>query len=57
MVGFDKPVVVSIVVGAANFVFGFANFASLDRYGRRVILLITLLGMVHKTLSKKKDST
>jgi hypothetical protein len=46
MVGFDKPVAVSIVVGATNFLFGFANFAALDRFGRRVVLLITLLGMV-----------
>lgn len=46
MVGFNKPVAVSIVVGATNFLFGFANFTFLDRYGRRVILLITLLGMV-----------
>lgn len=47
LVGFNKPVAVSIVVGATNFLFGFANFAALDRYGRRVVLLITLLGMVN----------
>ncbi|KAH3189133.1 hypothetical protein KXV92_004305 [Aspergillus fumigatus] len=45
MVGFNKPTAVSMVVGATNFVFGFANFASIDRFGRRVVLLITVLGM------------
>jgi SP family myo-inositol transporter-like MFS transporter 13 len=45
MVGFNKPTAVSMVVGATNFLFGFANFASIDRFGRRVVLLITVLGM------------
>ncbi|KAI9927378.1 hypothetical protein AWENTII_006180 [Aspergillus wentii] len=45
MVGFDKPTAVSIVVGATNFVFGFVNFAIIDRYGRRVVLLVTMMGM------------
>lgn len=52
MVGFNKPVAVSIVVGATNFLFGFVNFAFIDRYGRRVVLLITVLGMV-STLKPK----
>ncbi|KAL1869739.1 hypothetical protein Plec18167_007663 [Paecilomyces lecythidis] len=45
MAGFDKPTAVSIVVGGANFIFGFINFASIDRFGRRIVLLITVLGM------------
>jgi hypothetical protein len=46
MVGFNKPVAVSIVVGATNFLFGFVNFAFIDnKYGRRVVLLITVIGM------------
>ncbi|KAJ6069493.1 hypothetical protein N7499_011380 [Penicillium canescens] len=45
MVGFDKPVAVSIVVGGTNFLFGFVNFAVIDRFGRRVILIVTVLGM------------
>lgn len=45
MVGFNKPTAVSMVVGATNFLFGFANFFSIDRFGRRVVLLITVLGM------------
>ncbi|KAE8334656.1 hypothetical protein BDV24DRAFT_172181 [Aspergillus arachidicola] len=39
MVGFDKPTVVSIVVGATNFIFGFPNFILIDRFGRRRMLL------------------
>jgi MFS transporter, SP family, solute carrier family 2 (myo-inositol transporter), member 13 len=45
LVGFNKPVAVSLVVGATNFVFGFACFFSLDKYGRRIVLLITVMGM------------
>jgi phosphatidylserine synthase len=45
MVGFDKPVAVSIVVGGTNFLFGFVNSAVIDRFGR-VILIVTVLGMV-----------
>ncbi|KNG81702.1 myo-inositol transporter [Aspergillus nomiae NRRL 13137] len=39
MVGFDQPTVVSIVVGATNFIFGFPNFFFIDRFGRRRMLL------------------
>jgi SP family myo-inositol transporter-like MFS transporter 13 len=52
MVGFNKPTAVSMVVGATNFLFGFANFASIDRFGRRVVLLITILGMVSPPTGK-----
>ncbi|RAH51825.1 hypothetical protein BO85DRAFT_473117 [Aspergillus piperis CBS 112811] len=45
LVGFNQATAVSIVVGATNFVFGFPNFAFIDRFGRRSMLLITVLGM------------
>ncbi|KAH9217154.1 myo-inositol transporter [Leptodontidium sp. 2 PMI_412] len=45
LVGFNKPVAVSLVVGGTNFLFGFACFFTLDRFGRRIILLITVMGM------------
>ncbi|KAK1141334.1 hypothetical protein N8T08_009125 [Aspergillus melleus] len=45
MVGFDKPTSVSIVVGATNFLFGFPNFIFIDRFGRRRMLFVTVLGM------------
>lgn len=46
IVGFNEPTAVSIVVGATNFLFGFVNFGVIDRFGRRTVLLITLMGMV-----------
>ncbi|CCF36464.1 myo-inositol transporter [Colletotrichum higginsianum] len=46
LVGFNKPVAVSIVVGATNFVFSLVNLFVIDRVGRRRILLITVAGMV-----------
>lgn len=46
LVGFDKPVAVSIVVGATNFLFTLLNMFIIDRAGRRRILLITVAGMV-----------
>lgn len=46
LVGFNQATAVSIVVGATNFIFGFPNFAFIDRFGRRLMLLVTLLGMV-----------
>lgn len=55
LVGFDKPVAVSIVVGATNFVFSLVNLFIIDKLGRRRILLVTVAGMVSisciKTLS------
>ncbi|PYI15549.1 myo-inositol transporter [Aspergillus violaceofuscus CBS 115571] len=45
LVGFNQATAVSIVVGATNFIFGFPNFAFIDRFGRRSMLLVTLLGM------------
>ncbi|EQB58336.1 myo-inositol transporter [Colletotrichum gloeosporioides Cg-14] len=45
LVGFDKPVAVSIVVGATNFVFSLVNLLVIDRLGRRRILIFTVMGM------------
>ncbi|KAB8068279.1 hypothetical protein BDV29DRAFT_199507 [Aspergillus leporis] len=45
IVGFDKPTVVSIVVGAINLIIGFPNFIFIYRFGRRRMLLVTILGM------------
>ncbi|KAH6663314.1 general substrate transporter [Plectosphaerella plurivora] len=45
LVGFDKPVAVSIVVGATNFLFTMVNLFIIDRVGRRKILLVTVAGM------------
>lgn len=46
LVGFNKPVAVSIVVGATNFLFTLLNMFIIDKAGRRRILLITVAGMV-----------
>ncbi|TEA15147.1 Myo-inositol transporter 1 [Colletotrichum sidae] len=45
LVGFNKPVAVSIVVGGTNFLFSIVNLFVIDRIGRRRILLVTVLGM------------
>ncbi|KAF6826845.1 myo-inositol transporter [Colletotrichum plurivorum] len=45
LVGFDKPVAVSIVVGGTNFIFSLVNLLVIDRLGRRRILLVTVFGM------------
>lgn len=45
LVGFNKPVAVSIVVGATNFVFTLFNMVVIDKLGRRRILLWTVSGM------------
>ncbi|KAJ9157292.1 Myo-inositol transporter [Pleurostoma richardsiae] len=45
LVGFSKATAVSIVVGGTNFVFTLASMFVLDRLGRRLVLLVTLLGM------------
>lgn len=46
LVGFDDATTVSIVVGATNFIFTLVNMLFIDRFGRRRILLVTLIGMV-----------
>ncbi|KAF5577457.1 myo-inositol transporter [Fusarium pseudoanthophilum] len=45
LVGFNKPTAVAIVVGATNFLFTFVNLVVIDELGRRIILLVTVLGM------------
>ncbi|KAI9146737.1 NADPH--cytochrome P450 reductase [Paramyrothecium foliicola] len=45
LVGFDKPTAVSIVVGGTNFLFTGLNMLIIDKAGRRIILLVTVLGM------------
>lgn len=45
MVGFDKPVAVSIVVGATNFLGCLINLFFIDKVGRRRLLYVTVLGM------------
>lgn len=49
LVGFNKPTAVAIVVGATNFLFTFVNLVVIDKLGRRIILLVTVLGMVRYT--------
>lgn len=49
LVGFNKPVAVSIVVGATNFIFSLVNLLVIDRVGRRRILIVTVFGMVSST--------
>lgn len=45
LVGFSNPVAVSIVVGATNFVFALLCITLLDRFGRRIVVLVTCMGM------------
>lgn len=47
LVGFNDATTVSIVVGATNFIFTLVNMLVIDRFGRRRILLVTLIGMVN----------
>jgi MFS transporter, SP family, solute carrier family 2 (myo-inositol transporter), member 13 len=46
LVGFDKPTAVAVVVGGTNFLFTCLNMAIIDKAGRRIILIVTVLGMV-----------
>ena len=45
IVGFNNATAVAITVSATNFVFSFVNLIIVDRFGRRKILLVTILGM------------
>ncbi|KAK7513186.1 general substrate transporter [Phyllosticta citriasiana] len=45
LVGFNKPTVVSIVVGATNFTFSLFCVTILNRFGRRKIFCISALGI------------
>lgn len=46
LVGFNKPTLVSLVVGGTNFIFTMLNMFIIDKAGRRIILLVTVIGMV-----------
>jgi SP family myo-inositol transporter-like MFS transporter 13 len=54
LVGFEKPTLVSLVVGGTNFVFSAFNILIIDKLGRRRILLVSVIGMVSITGSPKK---
>ncbi|KAK5069207.1 hypothetical protein LTR64_008639 [Lithohypha guttulata] len=43
--GFSNATAVAITVSATNFVFSFVNLVLVDRFGRRIILCVTILGM------------
>lgn len=45
MVGFTNSTAVGITVSGTNFVFSFVNLFLVDRFGRRIILTVTVLGM------------
>ncbi|KAK4862326.1 hypothetical protein LT330_003464 [Penicillium expansum] len=45
IVGFSNSTAVGITVSATNFVFSIVNLVLVDRFGRRIILTITVLGM------------
>lgn len=45
LVGFSNATAVAMTVSGTNFVFSFLNLVLVDRFGRRIILCITILGM------------
>ncbi|OQE21730.1 hypothetical protein PENSTE_c011G04798 [Penicillium steckii] len=45
IVGFENATAVGITVSATNFVFSIVNLVLVDKFGRRIILMITVLGM------------
>lgn len=45
IVGFNNPTAVGITVSGTNFVFSWVNLVLVDRFGRRIILAVTVLGM------------
>lgn len=45
IVGFSNATAVAITVSGTNFVFSFVNLILVDRFGRRIILCVTVLGM------------
>lgn len=45
IVGFNNATAVAITVSATNFVFSFVNLIIVDKFGRRKILLVTVMGM------------
>ncbi|KAF2176578.1 putative transporter [Zopfia rhizophila CBS 207.26] len=45
LVGFDNATAVAITVSGTNFLFSIVNLVLVDKFGRRIILIITVLGM------------
>jgi MFS transporter, SP family, solute carrier family 2 (myo-inositol transporter), member 13 len=45
IVGFSNATAVAIVVSGTNFIFSWVNLLLVDRFGRRAILKVTVLGM------------
>ncbi|KAJ6029889.1 hypothetical protein N7499_012302 [Penicillium canescens] len=45
IVGFNNPTAVGITVSGTNFVFSWVNLVLVDKFGRRIILAVTVLGM------------
>lgn len=45
LVGFSNATAVAITVSGTNFVFSIVNLVLVDKFGRRIILLVTVLGM------------
>lgn len=45
IVGFSNATAVAMTVSGTNFVFSFVNLIVVDRFGRRIILCVTVLGM------------
>ncbi|KAF2149676.1 general substrate transporter [Myriangium duriaei CBS 260.36] len=45
LVGFSNATAVAITVSGTNFVFSIVNLVLVDRYGRRILLCVTVLGM------------
>lgn len=45
LVGFTNATAVAITVSATNFVFSFVNLVLVDKFGRRSLLVFTVLGM------------
>jgi SP family myo-inositol transporter-like MFS transporter 13 len=45
LVGFSNATAVAITVSGTNFVFSIVNLTLVDKFGRRAILMITVLGM------------
>lgn len=43
--GFSNATAVAITVSGTNFIFSFVNLILVDRFGRRIILCVTVLGM------------
>ncbi|KAF2827763.1 sugar transporter [Ophiobolus disseminans] len=45
IVGFNNATAVAIVVSGTNFIFSIVNLVIVDKFGRRLILLVTIAGM------------